>query len=121
VSKGVPQGSILGPFLFLVYINDLPILLNKNSSSILFADDTSALVTNPNHDIFQTELNQVFAQLNAWFKINLLSFNLDKTFFIHFKTRNSPYTNTAVTDNCNTITNTNRINFLGLTIENNLC
>jgi glutathionyl-hydroquinone reductase len=78
VSKGVPQGSIIGPFLFLVYINDLPIFLNKNSSPILFADDTSVLVTNQNCDIFQTELNQVFAQLNAWFKINLLSFNLLK-------------------------------------------
>jgi hypothetical protein len=104
-----------------VYINDLPIFLNKNSSPVLSADNIGVLITNPNRDIFQTELNQVFAHLNAWFKINVLSFNLDKTFFIHFKTRNTPHTNITVTANYNTITNTNRINFLGLTIENNLC
>jgi hypothetical protein len=51
----------------------------------------------------------------------LLSFNLDKTFFIHFKTRNTPYMNITITDNHNTVTNMNRIKFLGLTIENNLC
>jgi hypothetical protein len=85
VSKGIPQGPILGPFLFLVHINDQSIFLNKTSSPILSADDSSILVTNPKHDIFQSELNQLFAQLSAWFKINLLSFNLDKTFFIHFK------------------------------------
>jgi hypothetical protein len=121
VSKGVPQGSILGPFLFLVYINDLPIYLNKNSSPILFADDTSILVTNSNRDVFQTERNLVFAQLNAWYKINLLLFNLEKIHFIHFKTRNTLYVIIRITDNHNTVTNTNRITFLELTVENNLC
>jgi hypothetical protein len=102
-------------------VNDLPISLNKNSSPVLFAGNTSVLVTNPNRDIFQTELNQAFVQLSAWCKIHLLSCNLDKTHFIHFKTRNIPYMNITITDNHNTTTNTNRITFLGLTIESNLC
>jgi hypothetical protein len=120
VSKGVPQGSILGPFLFLVYIYDLSIFLNKNSLPVLFADDTSVLVTSSNQHAFQVEINEIFTQLYSWFKCNLLSLNLDKTQFIHFKMRNTPYMNTKINNNHNTIFNANVTKFLGLTIENNL-
>jgi len=62
----VPQGSILGPLLFLVYINDLPKAVERTAVPILFADDTSILLTSPNTIQMQSNLNFVFEQLNKW-------------------------------------------------------
>ena len=51
---------------------------------MLFADDTSILITSHNDIQFQSDLNIVLGQLNEWFKANLLSLNFDKTYFIQF-------------------------------------
>jgi hypothetical protein len=93
INHGVPQGSILGPLLFLVYINDLPSFLNRISTPILFADDTSVLIT-PRE--FKIITNEILKKLDKWFKINLLSLNFDKTHFIHFKTKNTQTTEVNV-------------------------
>jgi len=84
IKYGVPQGSILGPLLFLVYINDLLKAIENKAVPIKFADDTSILITSPNNIQFQSDLNVVSGQLNKWFKVNLLSLHFDKTYFIHF-------------------------------------
>ena len=88
ILHGDPQGSILGPILFLIYINDLPMLLNMISTPILFADDTSVIISNPDPFVFQNGLKEVFEQLNRWFNTNLLFLNFSKTEFIKFKTKN---------------------------------
>jgi len=76
-----------GNLLFLVYINDLPKAIEHKVLPILFADDTSILLTSPNIFHLQSDLNIVFEQLNTWFKSNLLFLNLDKTHFIQFNNK----------------------------------
>ena len=82
IKHGMPQGSILGPLLFLVYTNDLPKAIEHKALPILFADNTSIFLTSPNNIQMQKDLNIVFEQLNKWFKSNLLFLNFDKTCFI---------------------------------------
>ena len=73
IKHGVLQGSILGPLLFLFYINDLPTTINNKSIPILFADDTSVLVTSPNKNDFQINITAAFNCINEQLNANLLS------------------------------------------------
>jgi hypothetical protein len=84
IKHGVPQGSILGPLLFIIYINDLPPILRTSSIPTIFADNTSVIISAKNLDYFCMLLNKVLPQINKWFSANKLSLNLKK------KTQNSP-------------------------------
>ena len=82
-SCGVPQGSILGPLLFILYVNDLSKVSNK-FVSILFADDTTILFEGHNIDSIVTSLNYELVKLIIWLNANKLSINVSKTHYMVF-------------------------------------
>jgi protein associated with RNAse G/E len=118
--NGVPQGSILGPLLFLFFINDLPRIMQNKAEPVLFADDTSIIIKNSCLTAFRNEIATVFVQLNEWFNKILLSLNYENTHYIQFMTKNSTSLDINIGLNNKFITNVSKTKFLGIVIESTL-
>ena len=83
INCGVPQGSILGPLFFILYVNDI-YLVSNSFMPILFADDSSVFVQGKNINSMTTNLNNSLDLIYQWTIANRLSLNIDKTYCMLF-------------------------------------
>lgn len=117
VKYGVPQGSILGPTLFLIYVNDLH--RSTSMEIIQYADDTTIVCSQKEIDLLWKSAKNGLLSLSDWFSVNGLSLNVSKTQVIEFVTDNRKK-DTEVDFGQFVLSTKQSVTFLGLTIDANL-
>lgn len=113
--RGIPQGSVLGPLLYLIYVCDLP-----SENAVMFADDTSVLITARNHGEMVRKANERMTLLGGYFASNDLYLNPEKTRFVHFNVshfRDNNDCSFLVRSDGVSIKQTADAGFLGITID----
>ena len=118
ITCGLPQGSILGPTLFLLYVNDL-CNVSTRLTSILFADDTGCFIEGTDLTDMCVQLSSEMNKLSTWFKTNILSLNVSTTNCMTFGRPDKPEHPRVYIDNI-VIERVNCNQFLGVLIDSKL-
>ena len=116
IQRGVPQGSILGPILFIIFINDLPLVVQDKL--FLYADDTAVICEERNEELLLRKMKHSSEQLNKWFNENGLKINSTKTEVIKFGNYSELPTQMKLLNS--EVTLAKQVTFLGLCIDSNL-
>ena len=124
ISTGIPQGSILGPLLFIIYINDIS-QSSEMFNFITYADDTTLSSTLNNFKNSEnidagSLINDELGKINEWLEINKLSLNINKSRYMLFHRPNKQVNAPTLQISNTNITKVNEFNFLGLTLDTNL-
>ena len=119
IEYGVPQGSVLGPLLFIIYSNDIPHSITY-CKTILFADDTTVYLTHVDPHILYRHVNHDLQILNDWFKANQLSVNPSKTFILFSRGGDRTAHDLSIYINDEKLEQVQTTKFLGLYIDEKL-
>ena len=117
INCGVPQGSILGPLLFLIYINDLCSAC-KFTTPVLFADDTNLFSSGTDLPAMANNINYELEQISLWLKVNKLSLIVKKTHYMVFANKKSRTANLKISIDNQIIDEVCQTKFLGVIIDN---
>lgn len=118
VLQGVPQGSVLGPLLFIIYINDLPNFVDHDM--VLFADDSTVMFSDKNKNDLELNINYTLGTIIQWLTYNNLLINLDKTNIMTFRNRKNKLQQIDIKFNGCKINEVETAKFLGLHIYSGL-
>ena len=119
VRCGVPQGSILGPLLFILYVNDI-CNVSDTLNLILFADDTSVFMSHKNLQQLQQNFNTEFQKIVNWLNVNKLVLNLNKTHYMIFTNKVIDNNDVLISVNDTPIQRVRHVNFLGVLIDDKI-
>jgi retron-type reverse transcriptase len=116
IGFGVPQGSVLGPILFLLFFNDI-FFLDLKSKLVTYADDTTLLHCSNDPLLAQTELNHDLKLISDWFHDNRLLLNIDKSNYINVKCKNDRRKVTGIHVNNVALKYKNNVKLLGVVLD----